>query len=71
MNWITYYYRGPIERGGPDSQGRPSYHWTAGYSENSSNGAETFPWMTKTECRADAKARGSRAKFEGAKSHAR
>ena len=62
MKEVTYYYRGSIEV--PcQVGGRPSYRWAGGYSETSSSGAVVYPWMTKTECRADVKKRGLKAVF--------
>lgn len=62
---VTYYYRGSVERPTRRRKDRPhcpSYIWHRGYSE----GGETpqYPWMTRVECVADARARGSRAVFE-------
>ena len=54
-----YDYRGPIERG--DSQS--GYHWVDGYSETTENGRIYYPWMTRAECRQDAKGDGYRAVF--------
>lgn len=54
---IVYHYRGPIERGA-------DYHWTEGYSRNSVEGGILYPWMTKAECRHDAKALGGKATFD-------
>src|ERR1039458_3071882 len=55
-NVIRYYYRGDIERSG----GR-TYQWHRGYSAGEN--APLYPWMTRTECRADAKSQGATAKF--------
>ena len=57
---ITYHYRGQVERavrGG-------GYKWYDGFSEEGKDGAVTCPWMTRNECRADARLRGCRAKFK-------
>jgi len=55
---IVYYFRGNVERG----TGKPiPYRWHAGYSENSADGSVLYPWMTYTECLADARKRGARA----------
>jgi len=56
---ITYTYRGQIERG----NGKPGYDWHEGYSQDSSEGLPLYPWMTKRECFADAKAQGAQAQF--------
>jgi hypothetical protein len=55
---ITYHFRGQVERfrGG-------QYHWIDGYSENSPKGNPLHPWMTKEECREDAKKWGCKARF--------
>lgn len=56
---IVYHYRGTVERG----NGKPGYDQHAGYSENAADGSATFPWMTRRECQADARARGAVADF--------
>ena len=56
MKTERYDYRGQIERG-------PRYEWRDGYSRTTETGAVEYPWLTKTECRAEAKARGLRAVF--------
>jgi len=58
MKFITYFFRGLCERGTGDN-----YAWRNGFSENSPTGGETFPWMTASECRQDAKNRGCTARF--------
>lgn len=52
---IHYHYAGLVERG----NGRPGYDWHDGYSEN----GNTYPWLTKRECRHEAAARGGVARF--------
>lgn len=59
MKTVVYKYRGMIERG----TGRPGYAWHEGYSEDGESGRGLFPWMTKAECRADAKSQGAKAEF--------
>lgn len=54
MTTITYFYRGPIER---------SRRWCYGYSANGPGGGTLYPWMTKRECYADARAQGCQAVF--------
>jgi hypothetical protein len=70
---ITYTYRGDVERSSvrrrPARPGRPttyvrSYVWKNGYSATSPNGLVQYPWMTRSECREDAKAQGAKAAFE-------
>lgn len=56
---VVYYYRGQIER--VRRGGR--YAWYDGYSATGPSGGVLFPWMTKTECRADAKAQNAVAVF--------
>lgn len=60
MKTIVYHHRGQVERG----NGKSGYDWHDGYSENAEDGSATFPWMTKAECRQDAKAQGAKAAFE-------
>jgi hypothetical protein len=57
-NTIAYTRRGDVERG----TGR-GYVWREGYSETLPGGGVTYPWLTKTEARADAKRRGAKAVF--------
>lgn len=57
--YITYVYRGRIERG----TGESSYSWCDGYSEDSADGFPTYPWLTRRECRQDAKSKGAVAQF--------
>ncbi len=59
---IEYLYRGRIER--PD--GRGSYRWAEGWSENGEAGRPLYPWMTRAEAREEAKRRGGRAVFQRA-----
>ena len=57
-----YTFRGSIER--PSTRHRrPSYRLFDGYSATTEDGAVLYPWMTKRECRAEAKADGKRAVF--------
>jgi len=63
MRTLLYTHRGPIERPCRGRRGRPSYRWTDGFSETSPNGGVTYPWMTRRECQADARAQGAKAKF--------
>jgi hypothetical protein len=51
-----YDYRGLIERGA-------QYRWVEGYSETTPNGNPLYPWSTRRECRAEAKADGFKAIF--------
>ena len=53
---ITYQYRGQVERGA-------RYRWADGYSETTTTVGVLYPWLTKKECRRDAKAQGKRAVF--------
>lgn len=53
---IAYHYRGRVERGA-------RYEWRDGYSANSERGEILFPWMTRRECRQDAKRQGGKAVF--------
>jgi hypothetical protein len=53
----TYWYRGEVERG----TGR-GYRWVAGYSAGDGGSVE-YPWMTRAEARAQAKADGVKAVF--------
>jgi hypothetical protein len=55
---IAFYYRGMIER--PSKRG---YRWHYGYSANSDDGNPLYPWNTKAECKAYAKAQGKQASF--------
>lgn len=54
---ILYKYRGLIERG-------KHYTWREGYSADGPSGGALYGWMTKAECRADARAQGARAIFQ-------
>ena len=58
---IIYTYRGLIERG---AGGR--YVWREGYSPTTKDGGIIYPWMTKQDCRRDAKTLGCKATFRGA-----
>jgi hypothetical protein len=60
---IVFTYRGEIERPAKRRGRVASYRWTEGYSETSPEGNALYPWMTRAECRADAKAAGYRAVF--------
>lgn len=60
MKKIVYRYRGNIERW---SSLKRSYVWKVGFSEDGEFGGGLYPWMTKAECRADAKSQGGRAVF--------
>jgi len=53
---VIYHYRGLVERG-------PRYDWREGYSESSAEGNPFYPWMTRKECRHEAKTRGMKAVF--------
>ncbi len=59
---FEYHYRGRIER--PD--GRGSYRWVEGWSENGETGGVLYPWMTRAEARQEAKRSGGRAVFRRA-----
>lgn len=59
MKEIAYHYRSLIERG----TGAPGYVWKEGYSANGPEGGILYPWNTRAECRAVAKAEGARAVF--------
>jgi hypothetical protein len=52
----TYHYRGPIERGA-------TYAWRDGYSTNAPTADTFYPWMTRRECKSEAKAEGCQALF--------
>lgn len=60
MKEIVYKHRGPIERWSPSQR---SYVWKEGYSEDGQFGGGLYPWMTKKECREDAKNQGGKAVF--------
>ena len=51
-----YDYRGMIERG-------YNYAWREGYSETTPTGSILFPWMTRRECKSEAKRDGYQAVF--------
>lgn len=57
---ITYQHRGQIERG----TGEPGYNWHEGYSETNEAGDVLYPWLTRSECHTEAKARGCKAVFK-------
>jgi hypothetical protein len=61
METRTYHYRGQIERW---RAGRRSYVWCDGFSAQGSTGGVEYPWMTKQECRAEARLIGARAVFK-------
>lgn len=64
MGTVTYHYRGMGERPSPAMIGRRAgYRLVPVYSAEGEHGPEV-PYMTRAECRADAKARGLRALFE-------
>ena len=52
----AFHYRGGIERG-------PRYEWRDGYSAEGEGGGVLYPWSTRGECRAEAKADGFKAVF--------
>lgn len=54
---IIYTRRGRVERGS-------RYKWHEAYSATTPEGYVLYPWMTRRECRADAKTKGARAVFE-------
>lgn len=62
---ITYHYRGQVERP-KKANGKPiaAYTWREGFSPDGDDGSPQFPWMTRQECRQEAKARGARAVFK-------
>ena len=62
MKTITYHYRGDIERTVVNRRSR-NIEWREGYSADGDNGGVLYPWMTKTACRADAKAQDAEAVF--------
>lgn len=67
MRIITYIYRGPIEVPNRRKLVRGwqlSYRRTAGYSEDVGEGETTYPWLTRKQCREEAKDQGARAKFK-------
>lgn len=53
-------YRGGVERWHPSKR---RYAWRAGYSEDGSRGGVLYPWMTFSECIAQAKMEGKKAVF--------
>jgi len=57
----VYHYRSEVERLG--LTGRQRNPWKRGYSRNGSGGEVQYPWSTKAECRAEAKATGATALF--------
>lgn len=59
---IPYHYRGGTERSA-QSHGKPSYVWHDGYSTDTPDGHPTAPWMTVSECRAEAMSNGGKAVF--------
>lgn len=54
----AYHYRGLIERGCPEA----GYRWREGYSEQGESGP-FYPWMTRRECKSEAKRDGFQAVF--------
>jgi len=59
---VMYFrHRGQVER--PTTRGKPSYRWCEGYSEDEGDGKGTFPWLTRAECRAEARKQGRTARF--------
>jgi hypothetical protein len=60
MKEIVYWFRGQIEKG----SNYKCYKWADGYSAKSENGMVLYPWMTKKECRQDAKEQGCKAVFK-------
>ena len=57
MKTIIYWHRGLIEKG-------KNYTWKEGYSANGEGGGALYPWMTKKECRQDAKEQRCKAVFK-------
>lgn len=52
----AYHYRGPIERG-------RDRRWRDGYSAEGAGGGVLYPWLTRGECRSEAKIAGFKAVF--------
>lgn len=61
-NRIVYTFRGKIERA--PRRGAISFVWHEGYSATSDGGKVCYPWMTKAECRENARLQGAIAVFE-------
>jgi hypothetical protein len=55
---VTYYLRGPIERGAGSK-----YVWKDGYSPDSAEGRVTYPWVTVSEARAQERTHGRGVRF--------
>lgn len=51
---IIYIYRGLIEHG---------RRWVEGYSETTQSGTVIYPWLSKSACRKEARAKGAKAVF--------
>lgn len=54
---IIYHYRGLIELRTPKR-----VSWVEGYSEQGEHGP-VYPWLRRSACHADARARGATARF--------
>ena len=61
MSAMTFTYRGQVERW---SASRRSYGWAEGYSTTGPEGAVRYPWLTRDECRRDARRDDCRAVFQ-------
>lgn len=62
---LVFTERGNIERWRNGKRGRKgSFKWFVGYSETTSEGGVTSPWMTRAECRTVAESRGMTAVFK-------
>ena len=59
MKYHDYHFRGNVERG----NGKPGYDWKEGFSMYGANGGVLYPWLTKREAQAEAKAAGAKARF--------
>ncbi len=59
---IYYIRRGLIEIPAPRN-GKPGYRWAEGYSTNGKTGLSYYPWQTRRQCQAEAKALGAKAVF--------
>jgi len=59
---MIFYRRGAVER--PCTRhGKPSYRWAQGWSRNSAEGHALYPWQTRREAQAEARAAGAIAVF--------
>lgn len=58
-----YKFRGGIERVKGRRNRVGTYVWHNGYSEDDGSGGVLYPWMTKAECRRDARTTGHVATF--------